>query len=59
MEQVNKNSGVGVLVSGGVDSCVLIDDCTQNYNEVVPIYVKTGLFILIIIPALEFLSVVE
>lgn len=40
----NKDSGIGVLISGGVDSCVLISECSRNFAKTVPLYVKTGLF---------------
>ena len=38
-----EESGVAVLVSGGVESCVLLSVMADEYERVVPIYVRTGL----------------
>ncbi len=42
------NSGnhdtIGVLASGGLDSCILIDDLLRQRRRVQPFYIRTGLF---------------
>jgi 7-cyano-7-deazaguanine synthase len=34
---------VCVLVSGGMDSCVLVDQLSRDYSRVYPLYIRTGL----------------
>lgn len=44
MEEVPSQGGrVCVLVSGGVESSVLLSEALNTYDEVVPVYVKHGL----------------
>jgi len=38
-----KSDSIGILVSGGVDSCILLAQAIEKYSFVLPIYVKTGL----------------
>ena len=40
----SEKGDISVLISGGVDSCILLTECLQTYASVLPIYVKTGLF---------------
>jgi len=40
---VPKNSSIAVLVSGGLDSCVLLAESAKSYRRVWPIYVRQGL----------------
>jgi 7-cyano-7-deazaguanine synthase len=40
---VSENSSIGVLVSGGLDSAVLLAESSKSYREVWPIYVRQGL----------------
>ena len=35
---------VCILVSGGLDSCVLVSELSQHYSKLFPVYVKGGLF---------------
>lgn len=39
----DRHSSVGVLVSGGLDSAVLLVDLAQQYRKVYPLYVRQGL----------------
>jgi 7-cyano-7-deazaguanine synthase len=41
VKKINKQ--IAVLISGGLDSCVLMSDLSQKYARVYPIYVKNGL----------------
>jgi 7-cyano-7-deazaguanine synthase len=34
---------IAVLVSGGMDSCILLADLSQSYDKVHPLYIKKGL----------------
>ncbi len=44
MEEVSRQGGrVCVLVSGGVESSVLLSEALNTYDEVTPVYVKHGL----------------
>ena len=40
---MQKNSSIAVLVSGGLDSCVLLAESVKSYRRVWPIYVRQGL----------------
>ncbi len=41
VKKVNKQ--IAVLISGGLDSCVLLSDLSQKYARVYPLYIKNGL----------------
>ena len=43
MEGSNRNHSVAVLVSGGLDSLVLLDQCARTHAAVFPLYVRGGL----------------
>jgi 7-cyano-7-deazaguanine synthase len=44
MEETQRQGGrVFVLVSGGIESSVMLSEALSNYDEVTPIYVKHGL----------------
>lgn len=38
-----KEKRIAILISGGVDSCVLLSDLASRYHQVYPLYVKNGL----------------
>jgi 7-cyano-7-deazaguanine synthase len=38
------SESVAVLVSGGVDSCILLVEMAQRYASVIPLYIRNGLF---------------
>jgi 7-cyano-7-deazaguanine synthase len=44
MKSTGEASSIGVLVSGGVDSAVLVADLGEDYSSVYPLFVRCGLF---------------
>lgn len=44
MTSSNQHDAIGVLASGGLDSCILIGDLLRQGRRVQPFYIRTGLY---------------
>lgn len=44
MTSSNHHNSIGVLASGGLDSCILVGDLLRQGRHVQPFYIRTGLY---------------
>ncbi len=44
IREIEETSRLAVLVSGGLDSAILLGEVLQHYEDVVPLYVRSGFF---------------